>query len=1105
MDIKDHAGFCRFVWTPAAISLLFAATCYGQAVAVAEIDGQVLDNTGAVIVGADVKATQLETQTTRTAVTGVQGLYSLPALPVGPYSLEVTSPGFKNYTQSGIVLQVGNNVKINVNLEVGSLSESVKVTADANMVETKNNSISQVIDQQRILDLPLNGRNITQLILVSGAAANAVGGDMVGSKNFYSSATISVGGGQPNSTNYLLDGGDNNDMFSNVNLPFPFPDALQEFSVDASSLPAQNGMHPGGVVNVVTKAGSNTLHGDLFEFLRNGDLNARNFFAATHDNLRRNQFGGTVGGKIIRDKLFFFGGYQGTQTRTAPPQSIAFVPTTAALSGNFSSLESAACQANGKARTIVDPSTGVPFPNSQVPAGRFSSAAVKLEGYLPQTTDPCGKVTYSVPSPSSEEQFIGRIDYARSERHQIFGRYFLVDYTAPAPWNPTNILLTQTSGNVERAQIFTLGDTYTFSPTIVNSLHGTFSRRRDNRGSSLSQISPETLGINTFNAIPNALYLQVANAFNIGCNACSPGHFNVNTFQIADDLNLVYGKHQLALGVDILRSQENIINVGSANGFFQFGGLGSGDPLADFMLGYLSSSSSSAFQQVSPEYHAERDTYPGLYAQDTIHVSSRLTVNLGIRWEPMLFPYDYFGKGASFSMANYLAGQHSTVYPKAPAGLLFYGDQGIPKALTNNKWLDFAPRLGLVWSPTGDGKQTIRVGAARLYDAVSLYYPAQLISAPWRAQLGLTTAQAGPFANPWQNYPGGNPFPLPSPPAPSSNFPLANTYYFMPPDLKPTYVTNWNISYQRQFGADWLATVSYLGSKTTHLWLSQDINSPVSIAGATKGNEAQRRPLYLINSTQASYFSQVIVADDGANATYNALLASVKHRFTHNFTTLVNYTWSHCISDGDSNGDMNTIYYQNQNNRRADRGNCSSDIRHQVNATFVAISPIKGSGWTGRLVRNWQLAPLVRMSTGTPLKVLSGQDNSLTGEGFDRPNLVPGVPVYTSSMGPNLQYLNPQAFAQNATGTFGNLGRNVINYPGAIQVDVALSRSFSLKERLKLEWRAEAFNVINHTNFTGYSANTYGGLTATLTSAQFGRITTAGDPRILQFALKLLF
>ncbi|MDE3165366.1 MAG: carboxypeptidase regulatory-like domain-containing protein, partial [Acidobacteriota bacterium] len=316
------------------LAFISGAPCFAQTVAVAQISGFVKDPSGGAIANAEVRATQTATRLVRVTVTDTAGGYVLPALPIGPYQLEVTASGFKKYIHSGIVLEVGNNVQINAGMQLGTVSESVAVSAQADMVQTSDTTISQVIDQRRIVDLPLNGRQPTQLILLAGAALNAPSGDTVSSKNFFSSTSISVAGGQANTLNYMLDGADNNDSFSNVNLPIPFPDALQEFSVDTGTLPGQYGLHPGGTVNAVTKSGTNALHGDLFEFLRNGDVNARNFFGTTHDSLKRNQFGGTVGGPIVKDKIFFFGGFQGMFNRQEPPQTISYVPTAAVTSGD---------------------------------------------------------------------------------------------------------------------------------------------------------------------------------------------------------------------------------------------------------------------------------------------------------------------------------------------------------------------------------------------------------------------------------------------------------------------------------------------------------------------------------------------------------------------------------------------------------------------------------------------------------------------------------------------------------------------------------------------------------------------------------------------------
>jgi hypothetical protein len=417
----------------AVLLLANASAIFGQAVATIQISGAVRDASGAVVPGAAVTANQAATGFTRSTVTDNDGNYVMAQLPVGAYQLKVEKAGFKTYIQKGIVIQIGENPTINVSLEVGAVGQSIEVTENTQMVETRETSQSTVIDQARITELPLNGRQVTQLIVLAGGAVPSRNGNLATSKNYPSSVTLSVSGGQGDGTNYILDGGDHNDAFSNVNQPFPFPDALQEFSVQTSTLSARYGLHPGATVNAVTKSGTNQLHGNVFEFLRNGSLNARNFFAATHDTLKRNQFGGTLGGPIRKDKLFFFGGYQGTRNRQAPPQSLAILPTAAALTGDFSTMDSAGCQSTGRAKTLIDTTTGTAFPGNVIPVNRFSAPAVALvTKYLPTPADPCGNLRYGIPSTGDENQYVGKVDWTQSARHRVFGRYFIADFADPA-------------------------------------------------------------------------------------------------------------------------------------------------------------------------------------------------------------------------------------------------------------------------------------------------------------------------------------------------------------------------------------------------------------------------------------------------------------------------------------------------------------------------------------------------------------------------------------------------------------------------------------------------------------------------------------------------
>ena len=1102
--------------------LALPSSARAQAVAIAQVSGNVTDPTGGAIANAQVRMIETEKQAVHSTVTDAQGQYVLPGLPVGPYRLEVTVSGFKDYAQTGIVLQVNNNVQINVPMQVGSLAEKVEVNATASMVETKENSISSVVDQRGINDLPLNGRQATQLIMSLGAASYGDAGD-TGSKTFYSSTRISVAGGQGNGTAYLLDGGDNTDAMSNVNLPFPFPDALQEFSVETSAVSSRFGIHPGATVNVVTKSGSNAFHGDLFEYLRNGDLNARNFFALKRDSLKRNQYGGTAGGRVIRDKLFFFGGFQGTINRSNPPSTSTRIPTAAMLNGDFSAVASAAC--GGKPMTNPF-AGGAPFPGNQVPVNLLNDVAKKTATqYLPiASADQCGNVTYGIPITGDENQYIGRVDWLQNSKHTIFGRYFVDTFKNPATYDGKNVLTTTQAGNLEMAQSLTVGDNYVFGPGTLNSFHATFNRRRDDRGPTSIPINPTLLGVNMYSAVPNFLLFSVTGGFSTFCGTCAPGHFNVNAFQVADDVDVIRGRHQMAFGFNLVRVQNNTISGFQENGNFTFNGSRTGVPLADFMLGVPND-----FTQTNATPDDLRSWIMSVYAQDTWKLSSRLTLNYGVRWEPTFADPDKYGRGTSFSLAGFNAGQHSIVYPNAPAGLFFKGDPGIPDAMWNGKKMNFAPRIGIVWNPHGDGRDTLRIGGGILYDVAETWYnERETTNAPVGTSLEVVNP-AGGLTNPWLNYPGGNPFPQGG----KAYFPVTGgTYVNMPINPKPTYVASWNVTYQRQIGT-WMASVSYLGNKTTHLWSNGGEINPATFLGlnpctingvkytvcSTTSNTQQRRRLFQANPALGIAYASINTSDDGAVAHYNGLLLSVQHRLSNSFTFNANYTDSVCISDADFGAALAASSNSQPFNRHADWGSCVFDTRHNFNTSLVATSSMKrGSRWVNRLLSDWQIAPLVHVASGQPLNIITGADNSLTSintSNNDRPDVVLSNvfatnPVCNNGATPCVQYLNKGAFIPNPLGTYGNLGRNSIRGPGNVNVDVALSRLFPITERFRLQARMDTFNVFNHANFVGAispagTVSAYSTFSNNLTAATFGRVQAAFDPRILQFAMKLFF
>jgi hypothetical protein len=1109
----------------AVFGFLAVSTARAQQVAVAEIDGYVTDPSGQAIVGAQVKATDLDRGQVRTNVTDATGRYTFPNLSIGNYQLEVSSPGFKGFVQKGIELEVASNRSINVRMEIGAVTESVQVNANAAQVETKENSIAQVVDEQRLIDLPLNGRNPADLLRITGFSTsnmNVNGNDLTGSKNIQGSngsGAYSVAGSAANGVNFLLDGGDNNDAFSNVNLPIPFPDAVQEFNLQANGLPAQYGLHPGGVVNIVTKSGSNALHGDIFWFLRNYKLNARTkgtvISQPVRDSLKRNQFGGTAGGHIIKDKLFYFGGYQGTRQRSDPQTSTAYDPTAATLKGDFSVVDAAkstgGCLSSAKQLKDVN---GNPYPGNQIPVSSFDPAGIKLAStYFPISGDPCGTYRYGVPLNNPDDQWIGRIDYNMSAKNVFFGRFYMYDYLQLPIFDGKNALTSQTAGNWDRSQTWTIGDTYTVSATMVNSFHATFDRRRDNRAGPPNLPSPADLGVNMYLNTKNFTNLNVTNysggGFGIGCGSCAFANFDINTYQMADDFSIIKGKHQIGFGFDGRKDQFNSFNNQQSNGMFTFNGQTTGDGLADLLIGRFSQLTDG---NVISDYL--RQTVLAAYLQDAIHVTSHFSVNIGVRWEPSVPAYDKFGRGNQFNWNLFSQNWHSPAYAGTPAGLVFSTDSAqdpYGKAFTAAHWATFSPRLGLVWDPKGDGKQTIRASFNYNHDTTMLFYPERwTTNAPYVSSILLSSGQ---FSNPFSAYVNpatgktGDPFPG------NAIFPAQGAYVSIPGNLPVTGVMMWNLSYQRQIASNWVIKANYMGNAGRHILGAVDINQAVGSAlgpggaAASTGNTNQRRPTYLDNATTGQYYSNIEQSDPGANSEYHGLLLSIERHFSGHYTILSNYGWSHCSSSWDMAGELAGTLYQNSNNRQTgERGPCGFDHRQVFNTTLVATSPGVGSSIAKTLTKDWQISPILSLFTGNPMQMsIGGKDISLSGQALDRPYDLLPTQVYGGPANDPHYYLNPAAFmcaGSNAactvfSGQFGNVGRNALYGPGQINFDMALTRRFAVSERWKLDLRADFFNIMNHANWNAPGAN--------ITSGTFGEITSFGSPRLIQMALKLYF
>jgi Carboxypeptidase regulatory-like domain len=1067
----------------AALSISTGMQC--QQAGTGSIQGAVADSTGAFIENATVTATDVATQVKRISTTGANGLYSFPNIGIGTYTIDVVAQGFEHYSQSNIVLEVGSSIAVNIVMTVGRTDQKIEVQASGLALQTEDATFKQTIDQQTVTEMPLNGRQMTSLITLSGGSTAAPAGDFTGSKYSYQTIAVSVAGGMGNTTMWRLDGGDNNDYMANGNLPFPFPDAVSQFSVEAAGLGAQDGMHTGGMVNVVTRSGTNKYHGSAFEFIRNNYIDATNFFSSctpvapattcsAKDTLHQNQFGGTFGGPILRDKLFAFAAYQRTEAKQSQAATKAQVPTASNLAGDWSVSDGPNCTSNGKTLPLVDPLTGAKLTNNKYATPpTYNAQALALEKYLPAVnpaydTGNCGFVSYAIPSQISDNSFVTRVDWTINAKNNLYGRYFIDGYQAPAFYSPNNILITTQSGNEQRVQTFTVGEAYTISNKTVNNAHLTIMRRRNNRGYAPDDINAATLGVNLFQAEPNGLQLA-ATRFTIGGGTNSVSHFNDNTLAFDDDVTMLHGKHQFVFGGQWVQNQLNISNAYESNGTFTFtgvysgngpnGGTATGDPELDFLQGAL-----QAFQQSKFQQNALRGPIPSLYIQDTYRANTRLTVTGGLRWAPAYLPVDVFNRGVVFNMADFLANKGSSTYPNAPAGALYYGDPGVSRQFTQNSPWQFSPNLGLSFDPIGDGKTVLRGGFSLGYDQVNFFTSQRNEdNPPFATAINQTqTTTSGPisFSSPWSvGQVTTNPFPQPQIPTPAiAQFFPQSQYVVSPAKFHPSYTEIWTASVQREIGRGWQLQVQYIGSHTLHM----PVGTPLGGAGAvyipgvwgangtgcagivttgpaavkpgaagtpcsTVANEASRFYLTTLNPAQGNQYQGggggSTLVNDNAYANYNGLITSVQHRLSSTFSLLTNYTWSKCLNVYDAQGDYAGTGPENPNNYKLDYGPCGSDYRNVFNIVLVTKSAFQISNrFTSLLVNNWEFAPLVHIVSGAPVNVTSAVDNSFTDIGQDRPSLVPGVPVYLhtalrSGTGvTNRGYLNPAAFVQVTAG-----------------------------------------------------------------------------------------
>jgi hypothetical protein len=800
----------------------------------ASLGGTVQDPAGAVVPGAEVAVQNEDIGLSRTATTQPDGTFLFPALPVGRYKLTTTKSGFATYVQTGIVLTVNQAATQTVTLQVGAVTESVNVSANAAVLATRTSTLGQLIDEKRILDLPLNGREPQELLFLAAGAVNETGNYcLVNCQGgvYPGEQDGNVNGSGPRTVNYQMDGAGHNDTYLNTNLPFPNPDAVQEFNVQNQNLSAQYGLG-GAVVNIVTKSGTNQLHGDAFEFLRNGALNARNFFAPTQDTLKRNQFGGSAGGPIVKDKLFFFGTYQGTRIRSAAQGMVQFVPTAAERNGDFSDIST----------QLVDPSTRLrlPFAGNQIPTSMFSAPSLYFLQYIPLPNGPGRQLTFAGPSVvQNDDQWMAKMDWIHG-KHQLSGSYFWTRFNEPPDviTSKTNILAADGNGNQVKVRNLSVNHTYSFSPGLLfNTWFGWDSQTGGSR-SGAPYGFPDA-GIKIAAPTPPELSLGVNGFFNFNTNHL--GDFDRGDWTIHEDVTMQRGPHELHLGGDLVRPRNHLVNTFTMSGEFSFGNQLSGSNLTDFMLGH-----SSEFLQGGGEFKDLLGTLYAFYAQDNWKVNRKLTINAGLRWDPY-WPYTE-RKGR---VVCYHPGAQSQRFPNAPVGAIYGGsnhDPGCPAPSgTESNLGNFGPRLGFAYKV--DDKTVVRGGAGLYYTPPPINnFNGFVDTAPFGPRFDLKGDVS--FVDPYASFGLQNPFPQqygPSLPGPDAQFTLPMSIYgVFPIDWHVPELATWNLTVERQLGSNWVARMAYLGNSGSHLssgiFSFQELNPAIYIPGhSTEDNTQSRR------------------------------------------------------------------------------------------------------------------------------------------------------------------------------------------------------------------------------------------------------------------------
>jgi Carboxypeptidase regulatory-like domain len=1066
----------------AFILLLSAVTVSAQTPS-AGVTGRVTDANGAVIPGAIIKVSNLDTNLSQQTLTNESGDFVLPYLNPTSHSLEARAAGFRTYKRGNFTLAVGQVLRIDIRMEVGEATETVTITDAPPALNTETGARGEVTTSAEIAELPLDGRDFSDLALLTGGVIpRGDGGD----------GSFAVNGGRGDNTGFLLDGMNNTQRRNTGVVINPPIESIQEFKMLTSGFSAEYGRYAGGMLTAVTKSGTNRFHGSLYEFMRNDVFDAKGYFDPERLKLRRHQFGAMISGPVVlpkiyngRNRTFFLFAWDSLRQIDGSAER-ALVPTPEMLRGDFSK----ATDANGRPIVIMDAVNRVPFANNQIPANRFDPVAVKLLKYFPTPNLNGGSYNYITQGNATNnfDSFSVKLDHALNDKDRLtLGAFWRTRDTFNPVITSRSPLPYFGSSNTPNEMLTYIRFLHTFSPTMYLEASANFSRRTNREvwpySGDSSDWAAET-GFNGGTTNPVAAgppYVTLTGYLPIGPAYDIPKIWAFNNYQYTGTLTWIRGPHSVKFGGDFLRMQYFSRSYGDTRGRVNFLGRFTGHPVADFMLGWVDNMRRQL--DATGPYHLISN-YAG-FVQDDFKVSPTLTLNLGLRYDLMKPPKEKYGALAEFipSLGKVIVAGTGTLSEAdfnnriTTAGLAQHvvraSDVGLPESIVRTDWNNIAPRFGFAWRVFGNNRTVLRGGYGIFYGSSSLY---RMDDYTDTYPFGVTETFSRVTSNP-RRLTLSNPFPTDR-----RGFSGVTSSFGQESDSPATqYVQSWNLALEREFGRGLVVELAYAGSKGTHLQRRYDINQ----AGRTQAT-----------STIRPYpaFGSIQIINDGSNSIYNSGQLTVRRRFSKQFFVRGSYTWSKSIDESSNTG--GTIAYnfsqaQDSRNLKLERGRSDFDIGHSFAGSLI-WAPTFSRNW---LARDWQLSGTSTIYTGQPFTPRVATVNYANGEAT-RPDRIAKGTVENPS--PD-RWFDRNAFVVVPTGSyrFGNSGRNILDGPGTIIINTSLSRRFRFGESRSIQYRLEAFNLPNHPNFNLPENN--------VDIPTAGTIRRAKNSRNLQMSLRLEF